>query len=61
MSRPRRRVDWFRVLLVAFVAFLYVAALFIVSGDVISLGDVFAWGIGAFTALLLLIDSRQWR
>lgn len=59
MTSRRRRVDWFRVLLVTFVAFLYVAALFIVSADVISLGDVFAWGIGAFTALILLIDSRR--
>ncbi len=59
MNQAKRRVDWFRVLLVTFVAFLYVAALFIVSADVINLGDVFAWGIGAFTALILLIDSRR--
>lgn len=58
-DKPRLRINWFRLLLLTFIAVLYVAGIVIATQTVLNVADMFAWQIGAFTAIvLLLIDSR---
>lgn len=47
-----------RLLLWVFVLFLYSVAVYMLLTTTLELSDVFAWCVGAFTALVLFLDQR---
>lgn len=55
----KNRVNRFRRLsLWVFVLFLYSVAVYMLLTTTLELSDIFAWCVGAFTALVLFLDQR---
>lgn len=59
-KNTKTRINWRRVALLMFIAFVYGTGVYLVCQTVIGLRDLLTWLIGAFTAVTaLLIDTAK--
>lgn len=59
-NKSRTRINWLRVIILAFIVFVHGAGVYLVCQTVIGLRDLLTWLIGAFTAVTaLLIDTAK--
>lgn len=56
----KNRINWRRIIILAFIAFVYFTGVLLITSKPLELADLLAWGLAAFTAItVLLIDGGR--